>query len=129
MARSGPIVRRTTRWVSCGGIAWVLGARLLGVALMNELGRRNVPQYYAFCERSTATTMSAEHIRFVGEEGLKPGGGAPDTTLCGRPLYAGWDIPVPVDRSSVTRLARRERDGSNYLCPDCASRYLETELV
>ena len=74
----------------------------------------------SFCERSTATAFSKEHIRWVGAEGLKFGGGAPDTTLCGAPLGAGWDLQSVVDVPTVRRLGSpRLGDGRVFLCADC----------
>jgi hypothetical protein len=46
----------------------------------------------AYCETSSATTRSPHHVRIVGLEGLKTGGGAPGSTLCGRDLCHGWDL-------------------------------------
>src|SRR5690242_13327177 len=78
------------------------------------------PWTLAFCERSTATAYSKEHIRMVGREGLKLGGGAPDTALCGTPLRAGWDLQTPVDIPTVVRLGSpREGDGRVFLCAGC----------
>lgn len=52
---------------------------------------------YALCEPSGASTLSREHIRRVGPEGIKPGGGIPDNehgiALCGHSVVHGWDIP------------------------------------
>lgn len=70
---------------------------------------------YAFCERVTATAESPWHIRLVGSEGLKLGGGAPDSTLCGRPLHKGWDLQLHVDDESV--------DG-RHICADCSAVWL-----
>lgn len=41
---------------------------------------------FAFCEPSNATPFSREHIRRVGAEGLKLGGGVPSPALCGADL-------------------------------------------
>lgn len=46
----------------------------------------------AYCETSSATVYSPHHVRIVGAEGLKTGGGAPGDALCSRPLRNGWDI-------------------------------------
>lgn len=50
----------------------------------------------AFCEPSSATVRSKEHIRVVGPEGFKYGGGIPTPALCGYDLRHGWDLNVPV---------------------------------
>ena len=42
----------------------------------------------------TATSTWHYHIREVGPEGLKPGGGAPPA-LCGAKL--GWDTKIPLE--------------------------------
>ena len=74
----------------------------------------------AFCERSTATAFSKEHIRRVGPEGLKLGGGAPDTTLCDYPLSGGWDLETPVTTERVRVLGSpRSGDGHVFLCGVC----------
>jgi hypothetical protein len=76
---------------------------------------------YSFCERVTATPTSPEHIRVVGEEGLKLGGGAPDTVLCGASLSKGWDLNNAVDAETVRRLSTpRDADGHVFLCLRCA---------
>jgi len=78
----------------------------------------------AFCEPVTATPFSHEHIRTVGPEGLKLGGGAPNTVLCGRDLYGGWDLRSEVTPDLVLRLSTpREGDGRVFLCPECADAY------
>ena len=41
----------------------------------------------------TATSTWHNHLREVGPEGLKPGGGAPPA-LCGAKL--GWDTKIPL---------------------------------
>jgi hypothetical protein len=81
---------------------------------------------FAFCERATATPMSQEHIRRVGPEGLKNGGGAPDTTLCGAPLQGGWDLTTAqtnhVTDAAVRDLSTpRQGDGRVFLCPRCGA--------
>lgn len=80
---------------------------------------------HAFCEPVHATPTSPEHIREVGDEGLKLGGGVPNPALCGRDLRKGWDLSTPVTPDMVTRLAAsREGDGRVFLCPACAEAYL-----
>lgn len=70
----------------------------------------------AFCERVTATATSPWHIRRVGPEGLKLGGNAPDTTLCGASLGKGWDLKTPVTDEMVQRLG-------NAACWGCRDAY------
>jgi hypothetical protein len=80
---------------------------------------------FAFCEPVWATPTSHEHIRTVGEEGLKLGGGVPNPALCGRDLRHGWDLKMEVTTESVTSLASpREGDGRVFLCPGCAEAFL-----
>lgn len=80
----------------------------------------------AFCERVTATPTSPMHIRRVGPEGRKYGGGAPDTTLCWRALNNGWDLEQPVSDVAVRRLQDRQHDtGSHLLCRECTVAYWE----
>lgn len=80
---------------------------------------------HAFCEPVSATPTSYEHIREVGEEGLKPGGGVPNLPLCGRDLRRGWDLKTPVTPDMVRTLAApRPGDGRVFLCPRCADAYL-----
>lgn len=80
-----------------------------------------VTPQFAFCEPVTATPMSKEHIRPVGPEGLKLGGGVPVPALCGRDLHMGWDLETPVTADMVDRLAApRPGDGRVFLCGPCA---------
>lgn len=80
---------------------------------------------FAFCEPVWATPTSCEHIRTVGPEGLKLGGGAPNPALCGLDLRHGWDLKTEVTVESVTSLAApRAGDDRVFLCPDCAQAYL-----
>lgn len=74
----------------------------------------------AFCERVTAGPFTPWHIRRVGVEGLKLGGGAPDTVLCGAELRHGWDRELAVDTASVERLLRPDDKGRTAVCVACA---------
>lgn len=78
---------------------------------------------YTYCERVTATTRSPVHIRTVGAEGLKLGGGAPDTTLCGSPLRAGWDLEMSVTATYVRQGLDTPAE-SNPLCRGCGEEFL-----
>jgi hypothetical protein len=81
------------------------------------------PQY-SFCERSTATATSPWHIRRVGEEGIKLGGGAPDTALCSAELRKGWDVQREVTAQAVILLSKVDESGRRGLCENCAGCYL-----
>lgn len=96
---------------------------------------RNSPRHattgtpvYAFCEPVTATPTSFWHLRLVGPEGIKLGGGIPGPVLCGRDLRNGWDLQseVTVD-SVVTGSQPRPSDGRIFVCPKCAAAYLRTQ--
>lgn len=80
---------------------------------------------FAFCEPVTATPTSAWHIRRVGEEGLKLGGGIPVAPLCGREsVIRGWDLKSEVTVQSVLDgITPREGDGRIFVCRACASEY------
>ncbi|WP_449651901.1 hypothetical protein [Tessaracoccus sp.] len=80
---------------------------------------------FAFCEPVNALPMGREHLRLVGDEGFKFGGGAPGLALCGRDLMLGWDLERAVTVEVVTDLSSpRAGDGHVWLCPDCATGYL-----
>lgn len=80
---------------------------------------------FAFCEPVHATTESAIHIRHVGEEGLKLGGGIPVAPLCGREsVIRGWDLPGAVTPESVHHQSTpRPGDGRIFLCRGCTEAY------
>ncbi len=67
------------------------------------------------------------HIREVGREGLKPGGGCPPPLCCqDKPdqWHNGWDLPdVPIqdDAHEYTRVAAEKRLAD--ACPVCVERY------
>jgi hypothetical protein len=80
---------------------------------------------FAFCEPVSATATSPWHIRRVGPEGLKLGGGIPTPPLCGREsVIRGWDLTSAVTAESV-RLGStpREGDGRVFLCRACTDAY------
>ena len=80
-----------------------------------------LPPAYAFCEPVSATPTSYEHLRAVGPEGLKLGGGIDGAALCGFDLKHGWDTSTEVTDESVTALATpRSGDNRVFLCPACA---------
>lgn len=80
---------------------------------------------HAFCEPVTATPTSYWHIREVGPEGLKLGGGVPNAPLCGRDLRHGWDLTSKVTPESASTSSQpRPGDGRIFLCPSCAESYL-----
>lgn len=87
-------------------------------------GEPVVPEF-AFCEPVTATPTSPIHIRRVGEEGLKLGGGIPVAPLCGREsVIRGWDLRGAVTPESVhDQSTPRSGDGRVFLCVKCAEAY------
>ena len=66
---------------------------------------------YSFCESSVATGMWRWHIRKIGTDGRKPGGGA-SSPLCfiheGRTWTNGWDIEVPMTEHHMRENACRK---------------------
>lgn len=80
---------------------------------------------HAFCEPATATPTSYWHIRVVGEEGLKFGGGIPGPVLCDSDrMMRGWDLRGEVTPESVAAYATaRSGDGRVFVCPACAAVY------
>lgn len=79
----------------------------------------------AFCEPVHARPMGQEHIREVGPEGFKYGGGIPVAALCGFNVVMGWDMQRPVTPEAVKTLAApRAGDGHVWLCGGCASEAL-----
>lgn len=80
---------------------------------------------YSFCEHVGATDTSPIHLRSVGEEGQKFGGGVPGAALCGRDLRKGWDLPQAVTPDSVRfDITPRPGDGRVFGCLACAEIYL-----
>lgn len=82
--------------------------------------RRAQQREFAFCEAVTAGPLSPWHIREVGPEGRKPGGGVPNVALCGFDVRRGWDIQTAVTAEYAARLATPQPgDRSAGLCPRC----------
>lgn len=73
---------------------------------------------YSFCEPVSATPTSRVHIRRVGAEGIKTGGGVTGAPLCGYDLHGGWDVPGPVTTPVVVAGIGAEVAPT---CPDCAA--------
>lgn len=98
---------------------------------MSVFGRRLPAQpgtvllKFAFCEPVTATSMSKWHIRRVGPEGLRFGGGVPIEALCGFDVRRGWDIEAAVTPEFALRLVTpRAGDGNVALCLACYEAWL-----
>lgn len=97
---------------------------------MSLLRRRATPAApavpeFAFCEPVHAVTLGPIHIRRVGEEGLKLGGGIPVAPLCGREsVIRGWDLPDEVTPETVLADSTpRPGDGHVFLCRACTDAY------
>lgn len=73
----------------------------------------------AYCETSSATTFSPHHVRVVGPEGLKLGGGAPGSALCGRDLRHGWDVREVSRDELVSARVDRDPDWPGHTCRAC----------
>lgn len=82
---------------------------------------------YTFCEPVSATATSHHHIRQVGSDGIKPGGGILGAALCGRDVSRGWDLAGEVTVASVGSQPR-PGDGRVFVCPPCAEKYLHHHL-
>jgi hypothetical protein len=81
----------------------------------------------SFCESVDATPTSPVHLREVGPEGRKYGGGVPTPALCGRDLHRGcWDLPTEVTSKSV---AAADQDRPGRICASCAAVYDERKLA
>ena len=79
---------------------------------------------FAWCEPATAGPMAPNHLRVIGEEGIKLTGGAPGSAMCGRDLRYGWDLKREVTPETVTRLATpRDGDGHVWACLPCVTAY------
>lgn len=87
-------------------------------------GEPVVPEF-AFCEPVHAVGLGPRHIRRVGEEGLKLGGGIPVAPLCGREsVIRGWDLRGEVTPATVLADSTpRPGDGRVFLCTKCAEEY------
>lgn len=70
---------------------------------------------FAFCEPASATTRSREHIRVVGPEGRRLGGGVLGPALCGFDLRGGWDLGSDVEERRIDTSA-----DVNPTCVECA---------
>lgn len=73
---------------------------------------------FAFCEPVSATTRSREHIRLVGPEGFKYGGGIPNKALCGWNVERGWDLKATVHPARFLPSAE-----TNPTCQACIDAY------
>ena len=73
----------------------------------------------SYCERVSASALSPVHIREVGDEGRKLGGGIPNEALCGADVVRGWDLPTDV-RSTLAAYAQIPQDQPGRLCLRCA---------
>ena len=77
----------------------------------------------SFCERVNAGPASPVHLRRVGPEGTKLGGGVPGAALCGRDLRHGWDLPQQVTDDLVERGAALPPGQPGRTCQDCVAVY------
>ena len=78
--------------------------------------RKTAPEVrFAFCESVFAVPNGTWHIRAVGEEGLKLGGGA-SAPLCGFGGHwqNGWDLNVEITEHHLA-----------HACPKCVAAYRE----
>jgi hypothetical protein len=73
----------------------------------------------AYCETSSATVLSPHHVRVVGPEGLKTGGGAPGSALCGRNLRHGWDIRETTAAELASDRVEPDRNHPGHTCRGC----------
>ena len=80
----------------------------------------------SYCERVTATPTSPVHIRMVGLEGRKLGGGIPGAALCGAEVRNGWDLPTDVP-STLAGYAEIPQDRPGRMCLRCARAALDAE--
>ena len=69
------------------------------------------------CETSTST--GSYHLRVVGPEGKKMGGGAPDS-LCGRKM--GWDTLIPLSSYGLP-------GNYGHCCKKCLELAIEQGLI
>lgn len=81
----------------------------------------------SYCETAGASTYTPIHVRVVGPEGLKTGGGAPGAALCGRELRFGWDLRlVTVDQLRTDRVDP-DPNWPGHTCRGCRDAALEME--
>jgi hypothetical protein len=80
------------------------------------------PVRLALCETMHAGPLASNHVRQLGPEGLKLGGGIPGAALCGRDLAKGWDLRETT-AEEVSRLAKSINDaGRPWVCRACAAK-------
>jgi len=77
----------------------------------------DTPPEFSFCEPDTASSLSRWHIRRVGPEGIKTGGGVYVAPLCWEenrnyPWRNGWDVGVEFDPRHF-----------EHACPRCVEKY------
>jgi len=65
---------------------------------------------FSFCESVTASSQSRWHIRQLTEAGMKLGGGADTSSLCGRQV--AWDLQVEITERLLS-----------HCCKKCAEEY------
>lgn len=82
-------------------------------------------QTLSYCERVTATPMSPVHIRTVGPEGRKLGGGIPGPALCGAEVRNGWDLPTDVP-TTLDQYAAIPQDRPGRMCLRCVDAAVST---
>lgn len=76
----------------------------------------------SICETVTAGPLASNHVRRVGPEGLRPGGGIPGLALCGHVVARGWDLRA-VDVAEIWRLSQSINDaGRPWVCRRCADK-------
>lgn len=75
----------------------------------------------AYCERNTAGPVSPVHIRIVGEEGLRLGGGVPNHALCCADVRGGWDLPTAVTLDTFSQWSQIPQDQPGRLCRECVN--------
>lgn len=80
---------------------------------------------YTFCEDVGAGPVTPWHIRKIGDDRVRLGGGIPGPALCGSDLHGGWDRSTVVTPENVAQFAvPRSGDGRIFACRDCADTYL-----
>lgn len=76
----------------------------------------------SLCETVTAGPLASNHVRRVGPEGLKLGGGIPGLALCGQVVARGWDLRT-TDVAEIVRLSQSINDaGRPWVCRRCAGK-------
>jgi hypothetical protein len=70
----------------------------------------------SLCETVTAGPLAPNHVRRVGDEGLRPGGGIPGLALCGQVVARGWDLRY-AEAAEIWELSRTINDaGRPWVC-------------